>query len=81
MTTAAASPRTIRDASPLAIFASVIDLDYTDSQGERRHAGYSGSDAFARAKRGLESIRGLGARSITVTLAWGHDCASVALAD
>lgn len=79
MTTTA--PRTISDAFPLATLASVIDLDYTDSQGERRHAGYSGADAFARAKRGLESIRSLGAKSITVTGTWATGQESATLAD
>lgn len=64
-------PSTILEAwGDAATLATGYDIDYVDSQGETRHAAYSGQDVYTRARRGLRTIRERGAQSITVTGSW-----------
>ena len=73
--------RTLTAAFPHVSAASVVDYDYTDAQGEPRHAWFSGTDAYARAARGLEAIRCRGGRSITATVTWADSTAQARLDD
>ena len=60
-------PKTIRQAIPGALWATSFVLDYTDRSGERQSAHYSGDSAFARAAKGLQTLREQHATALTVT--------------
>ncbi len=79
MTTATA-PATIRAAFEFAIHASSFAVDYDDRAGERRSATFSGSDAYARAERGVRTLRSQCATRIVVTgyFATGEEIATLA---
>lgn len=79
--TTTTKPATLTEAFEHATLATAYVLDYTDRAGERRSASFTGSDAFARAKRAVAELRGRNASRITVTGTWATGDETAELAD
>jgi hypothetical protein len=76
------TPIRISEAFAHYLFVTSYAIDYTDRAGERASVHYSGDGVFARASRGLATLREQHATGFVVTATFGDGTEeTVALAD